>query len=436
MDLLETLKSHVTPDLIGSAATLLGESESGVAKAIIGILPTVMGGLLSKSATTGGADELMDMFSGGAYDGSILDNASGLPGGATTVPEAGGGLIGSLFGDKIGGIANLISSFSGVKGSSVSSLLSMAAPLVMGVVGRQVSSQGLGASGLQSLLMSQKDSIAAALPAGLASMLGLGSLPDTGYKVSGIFSEAAANVRQTDSPTASAADNVQDENRNSNWWLWLLLLAGLVFGVFYFLRGCNNEPKVDATAAADTVAATSVDTMTVVEKIFSITGEDLGIMTARQFADGTEINIPERGVEGRLLAFIEDSTKMVDKTTWFDFDRLLFDTDKSTLKFDSSGTEDQLANIVAIMKSYPQTDLKIGGYTDNTDDKKANLQLSGDRAKTVVAELVKRGVDAKRLAAEGYGDQYPVAANDTDEGRAKNRRVSVRVTKKLSLIHI
>jgi outer membrane protein OmpA-like peptidoglycan-associated protein len=82
------------------------------------------------------------------------------------------------------------------------------------------------------------------------------------------------------------------------------------------------------------------------------------------------------------------------------------------------------------MKAYPQADLKIGGYTDNTGDKKANVKLSDDRAKDVMAELVKRGIDAKRLAAEGYGDQYPVASNDTEEGKAKNRRVSARVTKK------
>ena len=427
MDLLETLKGYVTPDLIGKAATILGESDSGVSKAVGGILPTVLGGLLGKSATTDGANELMGMFSGGAYDGSILDNVSGLLGGAATaLPETGGGLLGSLLSDKTDDISNLISSFSGLKGSSVSSLLGMAAPLVMGLVGRQVSSQDLGATGLQSLLMSQKDNIVAALPAGLGSMLGLGSLPDMGGKAAESFGDAAGTR-----PTAPAATAyVQDEKRNSNWWLWLLLLAGLVFAVFYFLRGCNNEPETEAAAVTDTVTATSMDTMTVVEKILSVTGEDLGGMMTKTFADGTEIRIPERGVESRLAAFIEDSSRAVDKTTWFDFDRLLFDTGKATLKFDSSGTEEQLANVVAILKAHPQAELKIGGYTDNTGDAKANMQLSGDRAKAVMAELAARGIAASRLAAEGYGDQYPVAGNDTEQGKAKNRRVSLRVTRK------
>ena len=58
------------------------------------------------------------------------------------------------------------------------------------------------------------------------------------------------------------------------------------------------------------------------------------------------------------------------------------------------------------------------------------MKLSDERAKTVVAELVKLGIDAKRLVGEGYGDQHPVADNATEEGRAKNRRISMRVTKK------
>ena len=424
MDLLETLKGYVTPDLIGKAATMLGESESGVSKAVGGILPTVLGGLLGKSSSTEGANELMGMFSGGAYDGSVLDNVSGLLGDApTALPETGGELLGSLFGDKTGGISNLISSFSGLKGSSVSSLLGMAAPLVMGLVGRQVSSQGLGATGLQSLLMSQKDNITAALPAGLGSMLGLGSLPDMGGQTAGDFGGTAASTRP------AAANHVQDENQNSNWWLWLLLLAGLVFAVFYFLRGCNNEPETGA-AVTDTVTAISMDTVTVMERILSVTGEDLGGMMTKALAGGTKIRIPEKGVESRLVAFIEDSSRAVDNTTWFDFDRLLFDTGKSTLKFDSSGTEEQLANVVAILKAHPQAELKIGGYTDNTGDAKANTKLSGDRAKAVMAELAARGIAAGRLAAEGYGDQYPVAGNDTEDGKAKNRRVSLRLTKK------
>ncbi len=133
------------------------------------------------------------------------------------------------------------------------------------------------------------------------------------------------------------------------------------------------------------------------------------------------------GIESKLVAFIEDASKPVDKTTWFSFDRLLFETGKSTLK---PSSQEQLVNIAEILKAYPGVEVKIGGYTDNTGDAAANQKLSDERAKSVMAELVKLGIDEERMAAEGYGQEHPVASNDTEEGRAQNRRIDIRVTKK------
>ena len=79
------------------------------------------------------------------------------------------------------------------------------------------------------------------------------------------------------------------------------------------------------------------------------------------------------------------------------------------------------------MKAYPTSSIKIGGYTDNVGQPESNLALSDDRAKKVMAELVAMGVDAGRLQAEGYGEQFPVAENDSPEGRSKNRRTALSV---------
>jgi K(+)-stimulated pyrophosphate-energized sodium pump len=73
----------------------------------------------------------------------------------------------------------------------------------------------------------------------------------------------------------------------------------------------------------------------------------------------------------------------------------------------------------------------VGGYTANQGKPDANKKLSDARAKAVVAQLKTMGIEAKRLDPEGYGQEHPVcAANDTDECRAKNRRISVRVKAK------
>jgi outer membrane protein OmpA-like peptidoglycan-associated protein len=139
------------------------------------------------------------------------------------------------------------------------------------------------------------------------------------------------------------------------------------------------------------------------------------------------LNIPANGLENKLIAFIEDQSKVVDNTTWFNFDRLLYETGSATLKPES---REQLQNMAAILKAYPTVTLKIGGYTDNTGNAVANKKLSQSRAEAAMTELVRLGVAQARLEAEGYGQEHPVASNKTEEGRAQNRRVAVRVTKK------
>jgi OmpA-OmpF porin, OOP family len=84
---------------------------------------------------------------------------------------------------------------------------------------------------------------------------------------------------------------------------------------------------------------------------------------------------------------------------------------------------------VAIKQLPSGTVIEIGGYTDNSGDPSANLQLSQQRADAVRTALVQDGVDPSMLVAKGYGNANPVAANDTVEGRLRNRRIEYRIVK-------
>ena len=91
----------------------------------------------------------------------------------------------------------------------------------------------------------------------------------------------------------------------------------------------------------------------------------------------------------------------------------------------------QINNLVAIMKAFPDLHLKIGGYTDSDGSDELNQKLSQNRADNVMKAVVANGIDADRLAAEGYGEAHPLCpANDTPECKAQNRRIAVRVTAK------
>ncbi|MEO6037428.1 MAG: OmpA family protein, partial [Saprospiraceae bacterium] len=135
-----------------------------------------------------------------------------------------------------------------------------------------------------------------------------------------------------------------------------------------------------------------------------------------------------QGIESQLVAFIRDDSRQVDKTTWFNFDHLNFKTGSAELDLEYS--QQQLTNIYEVLKAFPKVRIKIGGYTDNVGKEAANQKLSQARAETVQNALIKMGNAKNRLTAEGYGSQHPVASNDTEEGRAQNRRTAIRVTEK------
>jgi outer membrane protein OmpA-like peptidoglycan-associated protein len=101
---------------------------------------------------------------------------------------------------------------------------------------------------------------------------------------------------------------------------------------------------------------------------------------------------------------------------------ILFDYDKATLQ-PSSGR--QLQEVLTLLVDNPDLTLEIQGHTDSDGSPDYNLQLSGRRAESVLQYLVLFGIDPARLEARGYGASAPVAPNDTDENKARNRRVEL-----------
>ncbi|HVN40928.1 MAG TPA: OmpA family protein [Myxococcota bacterium] len=101
---------------------------------------------------------------------------------------------------------------------------------------------------------------------------------------------------------------------------------------------------------------------------------------------------------------------------------ILFGVDQADLK---PGAMQSLYRLVTFLKQYPDRGVLVEGYTDSTGSDAYNMTLSQKRADSVQTFLVQNGVDAKRILARGYGKAYPVASNDTADGRQRNRRVGI-----------
>lgn len=403
MDLLGLVKEQLTSTIVSNISSFLGESTENTNSALASALPAILGGVMQKASTTQGASDLLNTIRTGGYDGSVLSNLGGLLDdvkSTSTLASLGSGLLGNLFGDKLGALSSVIANVSGIKTGSASSLLGLAAPILMNVLGKQVTSQGISTSGLASLLMSQKDAVKAGLPAGIGSILNVSALGDF-----------LGNPKATLTNTFEAAD----DSKKPNPWLPWLLLGGLLVGALYYWNSCRNTEE-------STVAQTTTEAVATVDSAATQVVSSL----KKTLSTGVELNFGEKSIENELISFIEDKSKPVDKTTWFNFRDLRFETGSAVI--DSTSIQ-EVRNIAEILKAYP-IDLKIGGYTDNVGKEAANQKLSADRATSVVNALVAMGIDAKRLSPEGYGSQFPVASNDTEEGRAQNRRIAVRVTKK------
>jgi outer membrane protein OmpA-like peptidoglycan-associated protein len=156
--------------------------------------------------------------------------------------------------------------------------------------------------------------------------------------------------------------------------------------------------------------------------------EQLAAQT-RQLAQEREMIQKERD---ELAGKLKEALSTVAETTdtarglMINLAGVLFDVNKATLKPES---QLKLAKLAGILMVFPDIKLSIEGHTDATGSEELNLKLSTDRARTVYEFLMSQGVPTDRMKYQGFGSSRPVAPNDNEINRAKNRRVEVVVLK-------
>jgi len=406
-NLIDSVKTLLSGDMLSKAAGMLGENSNNVTQAMSGIIPSILAGVLQK-AGSGDGHGILSMVTDAAKNG-IPSNLTALMG-SGGLASKGMDMLKGLFGEKTAGLANAISSFSGVSSQSASTLLSMAAPAALGVLGKHVSDTNMNAGGLLSFLGTQKDSILAAVPSGfnLAGVLGLGSLAGIGGKLSGAGSSLA-----------HAGEEIKDKVAGSSKWVLPLLLALVAIAVIWYFMNKHSSsesatvPVADSTMAVkDTVAA-----MPVVD-IYTV-----------KLPDGTVLNARKGGIEDQLVMFLNDPASKPGKDVWFNFDQLNFNSGSSVITTESLG---QIKNIALILKAYPKAKIKIGGYTDRTGDSVMNKKLSASRAVSVATAIKGDGAGSTQLSgSEGYGSAFAkFPADAADSLKAMDRHISVNVRDK------
>lgn len=136
----------------------------------------------------------------------------------------------------------------------------------------------------------------------------------------------------------------------------------------------------------------------------------------------TVLDVPN--VKGELLSF--DVVIQFELPKTYTLDNVYFETGKADISPKSFKELNELADYMTLKKTMG---IEISGHTDNVGKPEANLKLSQDRANSVRAYLIKKGISESRIQAKGYGDTQPIEPNDTEAGKQKNRRTEVRVIK-------
>lgn len=148
---------------------------------------------------------------------------------------------------------------------------------------------------------------------------------------------------------------------------------------------------------------------------YSITAEKDGYLFSTNYIELDEYGRLVKGIRDIYLDKSQNKVRLL----------VFFETDKSELQKSSLP---ELQRVAKFLKANGNYQVEIAGHTDNTADDKYNMDLSTRRANSVVDYLVRNGVDRSRLIAKGYGETMPVSPNDTEDGRAENRRVEFIIT--------
>lgn len=263
-NVIDLVTDQLKGPLLDQMTNVLGADGGNASDGLRAAVPSLLSGLTGAAQVPGGADKLFNAVQG--QDDGLLGNLGSMLGSDSgSVVNSGSNILGSLLGSgALGSLGSVLGKFTGMSSGGTSSLMGMLAPVILGVLKKQVMGGGLDSGGLASMLLGQKSNIMSAMPSGLGDQLsGVSGFSDISAKVG----DAAGGVRDAASAGVSgvtnAAGDTVDAAKSSGGGLmkFLLPLIGLALLAWLamkFLGGGGAEDAVDSAKDTASSAASSV----------------------------------------------------------------------------------------------------------------------------------------------------------------------------------
>jgi hypothetical protein len=271
-NLVSYVMQFLTPDMVGRIAAALGLNRSDAQSGVSATVPALLAAFAGLADKPGGAQSLVNTIK---QQSGVADNFASMIGGSNQASfiDRGSSLLTSLLGSHdASSLAGAVGRFAGLGQTKATSMLGMLAPLVMGLIGKQIGTRGIDVGSLTSLLASQRDQIAQALPGGMGQMLesaglGGGFEPARGAVGSAAPQVSRASDYRSDQPRAAASDQyrpyptstprppertVRAEPGVPNWVYWLLPLIVLGGLLWYLLNRPHEEQHARQEPPAQT----------------------------------------------------------------------------------------------------------------------------------------------------------------------------------------
>jgi outer membrane protein OmpA-like peptidoglycan-associated protein len=384
-NLLSAVQGFITPDFINKSSRVLGLQPENTKAGLAAAIPTLLMSLINKGSTQDGAQGLLNMVQQGGYASGVSGNfVDRLQDGrsAESLLRGGTDIAQGLFGGRFNSVTEKLGVSTGMNSSSMSKTLALVAPLVMGVLGNMINKNGMNASGLSSFLGQQKSLLSGFIPPGL---FGDEKITEIGER------------------------HIQSAQKSSRKWLPLALGAlFLILGGSWLMRNRTPTHVAEHPVPRETVSGTT-------QAIQPPAQQQAPVVAPGKMASTDQISsFLASGAQGEM-------------PKRFRFEKLTFGSGSATITPDS---KTELNQIATALKDHPSAKVRVEGFTDDTGPATANKALSSRRALTVKEQLISLGIEADRIVAAGFGEESPIASNNTEDGRRQNRRTELVVVQK------
>ena len=435
MNLFANLSEVFNSDVISRIATYIDEPAEKTSKAVNALVYTIVGGLMKRTTSEIGVNQLYSHVQKGRYDGSLIENLNTLlrdPAQANTLITQGNDVISHLLPAMKSSIGMMISSYANIRNSSAISLLGLTTTIVLHVLGKQVKDRKLDADGLAALLFSERDAFVNAVPeeflprlidkVGLQQIVAGLAVPARRTAVESTSRPAATVTR----PTASYDYTVDADNDNSaltKWGFGALVAIALAAGGYYIYQN-TQKYSGESTSDVTTITGDTVQADTVTRSLAVPKESDPRAPQSTTMSTAPVAATAAAGLTQSLTPYLANPA--LPKGRVFQLSGITFVPGSLSM---TPGSQTAVGELSTLLKTYPKLQVQLVGYANDAGRGTTNRALSFKRVNLIKQQILSSGINYLRVDIMGRGTG--VSLRDTSRiPKPTRRQIDLKVVTK------